>query len=420
MGILGVGITFAAQGPTTLDAKSPHTEKDTKRWRALLVLTLARLCMGFQFQSLATVSSFLVDDLAVTYTDIGFLIGLYFLPGVVFAIPGGLLGKRFGDRRVVAVGLVLMVVGGALSAVAHSYALLLAGRLIAGIGSVLLNVLMLKMITDWFVKHEMVLAISILMNAYPIGIGLSLASLGSVAETWDWHAAFAATATAALLSLLLLLAAYERHPNDGRTLAPTATGRIPKLAVALVCLAGMIWGIINGLSATVFGFTPTFLLERGMRVTEAGFLLGLMSWLTVGSVLAGGIIGERWKCPNTLLIVGLLGWSIPFMLLPSAPAVPVLVAMGCLIGLPVGVIVSLPAQVLRPENRAAGMGIFQFWTYLGFAVLPPIAGWCRDLTRSASAPLYFGGLCGLAAGLIFVLFRLLQRRQDLAASPHPE
>ncbi|MHC4725527.1 MAG: MFS transporter [Planctomycetota bacterium] len=387
-----------------------------KRWRALVVLTLARLCMGFQFQSLASVSSFLVDDLAVTYTDIGFLIGLYVLPGVVFAIPGGLLGQRFGDRRVVAVGLVLMVVGGALSAMAHSYAFLLSGRLIAGIGGVLLNVLMIKIITDWFAQHEMVLAISILMNAYPIGVGLSLASLGLVAETFGWQAAFAATAAAALLSFLLLLAAYERHPNDGRVLASTPTFRIPKLALALVCLAGIIWGIFNGVWATMFGFTPTFLIDRGMRVAETGFILGLLSWLTVGSVLAGGIIAERWKCPNTLLIAGVLGWGIGLMVLPSAPAVPLLIVMGCLQGLPVGVIVSLPAQVLRPENRATGMGIFQFWSYLGFAVLPPFAGWFRDLTRSASAPLYFGGLFVLAVGLIFVLFRLLQRRQELSAS----
>src|SRR3712207_8004456 len=42
------------------------------------------------------------------YAEVGSLIGLYFLPGVALALPGGLLGRRFGDTRVVAFGLALM------------------------------------------------------------------------------------------------------------------------------------------------------------------------------------------------------------------------------------------------------------------------------------------------------------------------
>ena len=47
------------------------------RWLALIVLTAARASMGFQFQSLASVAPLLVEDLGVTYAEVGFLIGLY-------------------------------------------------------------------------------------------------------------------------------------------------------------------------------------------------------------------------------------------------------------------------------------------------------------------------------------------------------
>ena len=70
--------------------------------------------MGFQFQSVASVTPFLIDDLGLSYLQIGTLIGLFMLPGALFALPGGLLGKRFGDKRVCAIGLALMVVGGIL------------------------------------------------------------------------------------------------------------------------------------------------------------------------------------------------------------------------------------------------------------------------------------------------------------------
>ena len=120
------------------------------RWLALAVLPAARTSMGFQFQSLASAAPPLVADLGLGYAEVGSLIGLYFLPGVALALPGGLLGRRFGDTRVVAFGLALMAVGGALAGLAEGYGTLAAARLLSGLGAVLLNVLMAKMVADWF------------------------------------------------------------------------------------------------------------------------------------------------------------------------------------------------------------------------------------------------------------------------------
>jgi len=50
--------------------------------------------MGFQFQSVASLSSFVITDLDIDYTQLGLLIGSYLLPGIVIAYPSGLLGQR--------------------------------------------------------------------------------------------------------------------------------------------------------------------------------------------------------------------------------------------------------------------------------------------------------------------------------------
>ena len=63
----------------------------SNRWFILAVLFLARTAMGFQFQSIASVSPFLIDELAIDYAMLGTLIGLYMLPGILFALPGGVL-----------------------------------------------------------------------------------------------------------------------------------------------------------------------------------------------------------------------------------------------------------------------------------------------------------------------------------------
>jgi MFS family permease len=155
------------------------------RWLILAVLFLARTTMGFQFQSVATLSDFLVPQFGVTYTELGLLIGSYLLPGIVVAYPGGMLGKRWGDKQIAILGLTLMVVGGLVDGASIHYATFFGGRLIAGIGAVLLNVLLTKMATDWFVGHEIGTALALLVSSWPIGIGIALIVLPWVAITFS-------------------------------------------------------------------------------------------------------------------------------------------------------------------------------------------------------------------------------------------
>ncbi len=79
-------------------------------------------------------------DLDVGIADIGLLIGLYLSPGLVLALPGGAIGKRYGDKLVVMTGLALMTVGGLIMTFSLTWHLELLGRLLAGVGGVLLNV----------------------------------------------------------------------------------------------------------------------------------------------------------------------------------------------------------------------------------------------------------------------------------------
>ena len=92
------------------------------RWLMLAVLFLARTAMALQFQTVASAGPFLIDALAIDFASLGVLIGLYMLPGVAIALPGGMLGQRFGAKRVVLVGLALMALGGAIMGVSRSFA----------------------------------------------------------------------------------------------------------------------------------------------------------------------------------------------------------------------------------------------------------------------------------------------------------
>ena len=58
------------------------------RWFILAVLFVVRIAMGFQFQSIASVSTFLIEDLHIDYTRFGLLIGIFMLPVSCLPISG--------------------------------------------------------------------------------------------------------------------------------------------------------------------------------------------------------------------------------------------------------------------------------------------------------------------------------------------
>ena len=169
------------------------------RWVALAIVFVTRTSMGFQFQAVAAVAPLMVADLQLTWVQLGSLIGLYMLPGAVFALPGGVLGQRFGERRMVVGSLALMVAGGLVTAAAHGFITAAAGRLLSGVGAVLMNILLAKMVADWFADREMSTAMGVMLTSWPVGLGIATATLGALATHASWRTAIVATALVAAL-----------------------------------------------------------------------------------------------------------------------------------------------------------------------------------------------------------------------------
>ena len=133
----------------------------SRRWAMLLVVFLTRAAMGFQFQSIAAITPFLVPAFDLSYAQVGLLMGLFLLPGTVIALPGGLLGQRFGSLRVTIAGLGLMVLGGMVVAYSQGLGSAALGRALAGTGGVLLNIMLARMVAEWFRGRQLQTAMEI-------------------------------------------------------------------------------------------------------------------------------------------------------------------------------------------------------------------------------------------------------------------
>ena len=380
----------------------------------LAVLFAARTVVAFQFQSLPALGPLFVQDLGIDYAVFGTLVDLFMLPGVIFALPGVVLGQRFGDKRIAVVGLALMALGGLLLAYASSVPIAAAGRLCSGIGAVLLNITLAKMATDWFAQREIVLAMALFVSSWPVGIGLALLVLPALGSSAGTSVALGSTAVLSIIGLLLLVAVY-RVPTGYVPAPATFRLQLSGREWALSILSGLVWGLYNVGFILLLVFGPSFLASRGMPIGEAGATASIATWTILLSLPLGGYLAQRVNSPN--LVMG--GCFTALALCAAAlglGAWPVLACtlFGLIAGPPPGLIMALPGAALRPENRSAGMGIYYACYYAAMAGFVPVAGALRDATQNPSTPLYFAAATMVAAGFSLAIFRVVQRQVAFA------
>ena len=96
-----------------------------------------------------------------------------------------------------------------------------------------------KVIADWFTGQRFMLAISVSVAAYPIGVGLAQLVLPPVALVYGWRAAFLSDAVPMVASLALFLVTFRPSPH----VAPSP----PRFSLPggreclLLVIAGLTW-----------------------------------------------------------------------------------------------------------------------------------------------------------------------------------
>lgn len=381
------------------------------RWLILLVLFLARAAMGFQFQSVAAVSPILVESLALDFALLGTLIGVWMLPGVAVAIPGAVLSHRFGDKNVVLCGLALMAIGSLLTAGAATYTVALTGRLVAGTGAALLNVLLAKMVADWFADLELATAMSLLVVSWPLGIGLALVVLGPLSLATSWALGIQVTAWVCTAALVIVALVYRRPVGaDKAGSTQPLSWRLSRPHLVLILTAGLIWTFYNVGYIVVVSFSPVLLAEQGRSAANAAVVASFATWPLIATVPLGGVLADRTGRGHAIMVGCFIAMAaaMPLMLAVPSPLI-MLAIIGIVAGPAAGVIMALPARALPPQSRNLGMGIFFTLYYLGMATLPGIAGWFRDLSGFRAAPLLFGSILLICATMCALAYRRLER-----------
>jgi len=243
---------------------------ERRRWLALGALALSVLVVGLDLTVLNLALPTLGADLHASTSDLQWFIDAYSLVLAAALLPAGLLGDRYGRKKLLVAALVLFGLASLACAYSQTSGELVAARAVLGLGAAVILPLSIAVIPVLFAPEERQKAIAVVMAAVFIGYPLGPILGGWLLDSFWWGSVFLINVPVIVIALVAVAVLMPESRSERR----------PRIDVAGVAISSL------GLTSLVYGFIKAGQDGWG-DVTALATITGGVA------VLAGFVLWER-------------------------------------------------------------------------------------------------------------------------------
>jgi MFS family permease len=371
----------------------------TTRWRGIWAVFAGGLVAGAYMTKVPPALPQLRAELGLSLVESTFIVTTFNVLGMLVGMLAGMVGDRFGRKRLALCGLALMAAGGALGATVDTFAPLLVSRFVEGVGFILFAVpapaLMSAMSAD---ARERAKALGLWSAYMPTGGTLALLAAPLFISAWSWRALWLALAVAAAAAALLCARAIPRSE-------PPRVGSLRLVVESLAqpgnAAMGLLFACYVAQWTSVMVWLPTFMTEQGLSTGAAALATAFMVLANVPGNLAGGWLLAHGLARGRLIIgacaivalceTGMLSGALPGELRFAL----VLVFSLCAGVIPASIFAGLPVHARSPQHIATGNGMVLQFSNIGQFFGPLAIAWIASRFGAWEAAL--GVMLGFAA-----------------------
>ena len=370
-------------------------------WLLLIFAWAANFAVRIGFSALLPS---IMDELQLSYTRAGLLASAFFYAYATMQLPSGLLGDRFGRRRILVLGLLGGALAAGLTGLAGSFATLFLARALTGAfqGSLFSNDR--AIIATVTPPDRIGLGQGVSFAGPGIGLTFGLVIGGVLVETLPWRTVMMLFGLGPVAAALLIVR-YVPAPAQSATRTPVGQRLRRVLTNGPLLVLGLVsfCAIANQFTLTTWG--PLFFAEVGVAdVGLAGSLAALQgvaaSLGMVVSGLAHDRLVRRGYASRTVIVAGLAGVTVSMLAMAAVIAQRSIVGLAIVLFLAAffcwaiwSAVYTLLGRTVRQAELGTAFGLSNSIGFLGAIVGPIATGWVRDLAGSFSAG------CVLAAAL---------------------
>jgi MFS transporter, FSR family, fosmidomycin resistance protein len=369
-----------------------------------VVIALVALAHGSShfFQIiLAPLFPLIKEDLDVSYAALGFVMTLFYAVSAVCQPLAGFVVDRYGARAVLVFGVGLLAAGTLLQGTADSYAMLVAGALVAGTGNSVFHPADFSILNSRVAAGRLGHAYSAHGIAGSLGYALSPVFSGGLGALFGWHVPlFAGAALGLALFVLLLVNARRLHiVREGQGEARKPVGQDVRVLLALPVVMCFLYFAIYaaGLTGLQNFSVAAMTVQYGVATTLASAALTAYMVGSASGILAGGFIAMRVSRHAMVAAIGLASGALVFLVLAlnviPGVALPAFLALA---GFSLGATGPSRDLIVRAATPPGATGRVYGFVYSGLDV------------GSLTTPVFFGWLMdhGLPQGVFYVVFGL--------------
>ena len=211
------------------------SRRDTNPWVVLVLICIAQFMVILDATIVNVALPSIQRDLHFTQGNLTWVMNGYLITFGGLLLLAGRMGDLIGRKKVFLSGLVLFTAASILCGLASSQAMLIAARLIQGIGGAVASSVILAIIVTSFPRAgEQAKAMGLYAFVSAGGGSIGLLAGGALTQSLDWHWIFFVNVPIGLAALLLGAVLIEE--NEGIGLA----GGIDVLGSFLITLAAMV------------------------------------------------------------------------------------------------------------------------------------------------------------------------------------
>ncbi len=377
---------------------------------------LAALCSAFMLShayrtAAAMMAGRMQADFSLTPQQLGSYAGAFHFAFGAMQLFVGLAIDLHGVRRTMLATFPLAVVGALVSALAHSYPLVVLGQVLIGVGCSAAFLVCTVFITRYFAPERFASVSGIVLGIGGGGMLLTATPLAWVVQEVSWRAGFLVLAALSALAWLLIFVVVRESPlqqsRQRESLGAAVRGMARLMAlpytIGIMALGAVTYAAFMSLRGLWLG--PLLVERYGYTLVESGNVALLVSVVSIMGPPLFGRFGpqgkgrRRWIVSCTFALVGLF---VAMALAPNAGAV---LACSLLVGFLSGFIVLQYADVRASYPIALtgrAMSLLNMAMFLGVALVQWLSGAVASLAHASSwhADIYSAALGLIAATLV--------------------
>lgn len=366
----------------------------------LILSWLVAFSLRSGFVGLGPALPALTVDLGLSFAQASALVSAPTLLMGLLAVPGGALTDRWGPARVIALGLVLVALGGGLRAASPGFAVILVISVVFGIGIGISQPPLPRLMRTWFPRR-----IGVTTGIYASGIvcgaifGSAVSGLLMVRAGGDhaWRAPVALWGVIAGITVVIWVLGMQpwRTPEPATVARAMPAGtdvaaawspwrdRLAWISAAIFAAQGLVYYLLVAWLPAIYG-------EAGADPTATTALFTVFNASTLPGILLFPIWSDRLRrrrpptfIASLLFLIGVAGLLFVPFAEPWRWLWPALAGSG--VAGVFGMSLVLPADIAPRGRTGAAAGMVLAIGYAASALGPVIAGVVRDLSGSFAA-----------------------------------